>query len=170
MPLPTKRLPELFSAFCKLIVALRYCVNYITHMPATAGDNREKKNENCNNQSKSIWQTGKGKRHRRCRRHRPGVGRHCWILHHLPRLKCCCPAAHTPACRLTPPAKDGYTGANNMTKRKPGRPKSTNPRQNVRIRLPQPTLDKIDALVGSQYTDRTAVIEAAVIDFLEPKE
>ena len=57
-----------------------------------------------------------------------------------------------------------------MIKRKPGRPKSTNPRQNVRIRLPQPTLEKIDALAGSHYADRTAVIEAAIIAFLEPKE
>jgi len=56
-----------------------------------------------------------------------------------------------------------------MIKRKPGRPPSANPRQNVRIRLPQPILDRIDALVASHYTDRTAVIEAAIIAFLEPK-
>jgi metal-responsive CopG/Arc/MetJ family transcriptional regulator len=55
-------------------------------------------------------------------------------------------------------------------KKKLGRPKSTNPRQNVRIRLPQNTLDKIDELVASHYTGRTAVIEAAIIAFLEPKE
>jgi Arc/MetJ-type ribon-helix-helix transcriptional regulator len=55
-------------------------------------------------------------------------------------------------------------------KAKPGRPKSANPRQNVRIRLPQSTLDGIDALVGGIYPDRTAVIEAAIIAFLEPKE
>lgn len=54
-----------------------------------------------------------------------------------------------------------------MTKRKPGRPKSTNPRQNVRIRLPQNTLDKIDALVGSHYADRTAVIESAIMAYLK---
>jgi predicted transcriptional regulator len=53
-----------------------------------------------------------------------------------------------------------------MIKRKPGRPPSVNPRQNVRIRLPQPTLGAIDTLAGSHYADRTAVIEAAIIAFL----
>jgi Arc/MetJ-type ribon-helix-helix transcriptional regulator len=57
-----------------------------------------------------------------------------------------------------------------MIKRKLGRPKSINPRQNVRIRLPQSTLDGVDSLVGGIYPDRTAVIEAAIIAFLEPKE
>jgi hypothetical protein len=58
---------------------------------------------------------------------------------------------------------------NIQIKRKPGRPKSINPRQNVRIRLPQSTLDGVDSLVGGIYLDRTAVIEAAIIAFLEPK-
>ncbi len=55
-------------------------------------------------------------------------------------------------------------------KRKPGRPPSANPRQNVRIRLPQATVAAIDALMGGIYPDRTAVIEAAIIAFLKPKE
>lgn len=54
-----------------------------------------------------------------------------------------------------------------MNKRKPGRPKSTNPRQNVRIRLPQSTVDGIDTLVGGLYPDRTAVIEQAVMAYLK---
>lgn len=53
-----------------------------------------------------------------------------------------------------------------MIKRKPGRPKSTNPRQNVRIRLPQSTVDGIDTLCGGEYT-RTDIIEAAVIAYIK---
>lgn len=58
------------------------------------------------------------------------------------------------------------TGANSMTKRKPGRPPSANPRQNVRIRLPKSTVAAIDALVGAVYPDRTAVIEQAITAYL----
>jgi len=54
-----------------------------------------------------------------------------------------------------------------MNKRKPGRPPSANPRQNVRIRLPQATVAAIDALVGAVYPDRTAVIEQAVMAFIK---
>ena len=68
---------------------------------------------------------------------------------------------------------DNFNNGANMeteaatTKRKPGRPPSANPRQNVRIRLPQSTLDGIDALVGGIYPDRTAVIEQAIMAYLK---
>ena len=52
-------------------------------------------------------------------------------------------------------------------KRKPGRPKSASPRQNVRIRLPQSTVAGIDTLVGAVYPDRTAVIEQAITAYLK---
>jgi hypothetical protein len=43
VPLFKKRLPELFSALLKIVVAMQHCVNYITHMPATAGHQEESK-------------------------------------------------------------------------------------------------------------------------------
>lgn len=52
-------------------------------------------------------------------------------------------------------------------KRKPGRPPLANPRQNVRIRLPQATVAGIDALVGAVYPDRTAVIEQSIMAYLK---
>lgn len=52
-------------------------------------------------------------------------------------------------------------------KRKPGRPPSANTRQNVRIRLPRSAVAAIDALIGSIYPDRTAVIEQAIMAYLK---